>query len=259
MRFFTLYTLISTLILGFIFNNLPKEDIQIVDVKFRAQYFLLQRNLLQDMGSNLKIVWKGENRIYMALRIRNKIKDIFDDNGNKIDQIVTKKDTSYFYYIIKKDAKEGLMYKEDSKDNSGVVFKLDSMMKFLSIDSSSYKILELELNNPIEVVKHKEQKIEKYAFKKTSITDPDTIYRYYDRDLTNVDFTFSKLLDKKNNSKLVKTIFIFNQQPKAIAKTNEDIPKREMSWEMKTGKIDNLEKLNGYIQQFEVERKKLKP
>ncbi|TCC88039.1 hypothetical protein EZ428_20160 [Pedobacter frigiditerrae] len=183
------------------------------------------------MGHTSKIAFSGDKRLLIEERASLTTKDILDNNGKKIDEIVTKEDISYVVYVYQKGSKNGLSYHLDSfRQEKGIVFNVDSIIKGLSLDQQP--VLSIDLGKPIEVLKEKDVEIEKFLNSKKKPSDPDSIFRYYDRGLRNIDFSFSEKLDRQKNSKLVKTLFIYNQTNVLEGSKEYTTPRRVMETSM---------------------------
>lgn len=117
-------------------------------------------------------------------------------------------DTTFKYFIIRKNADIGLQYNDNF--NNASPFLLDSLLKEIGLHSSNLKVYSLKLGKPSKVERKQEGfEIEKYGNKKESSDDPDSVFRYYDKKLSETDFSFSHELDKQKRSKLIKTSFIY--------------------------------------------------
>ncbi|MFI5450571.1 hypothetical protein ACHMWN_00265 [Pedobacter sp. UC225_61] len=183
-------------------------------------------------------------------------KDILDNTGKKIDNVVTKQDTSYIVHVFQKGSKNGLSYHLDSfKEEKGIVFNIDSLLQTLGLDKQNMLLLNLDLGKPDKVIKEKNVVIEKFSFTKKSASDPDSAYRYYDRRLRNVDFSFSERLDKQKNSKLVKTLFIYNQTSGIDGPKKYTIPRRVMGTSMARVNL-NVDRIKEVFEKFRKEIEK---
>ena len=134
-------------------------------------------------------------------------------------------DTTYLYYVSKKDDSKGILYNAVAS-KAVMTYSKDSLIRALNFDEESLRIFSVKLPKPVETLKNKLGKIEVEKFdSKILETDADTIYRYFNDKLKKVDFTFSKNLDKEKDSKLSKTTFIYlkdnkpNSQPRIISHT----------------------------------------
>lgn len=131
-------------------------------------------------------------------------------NGNIHNEARQTNDTSYKYFIIKKDRNIGIVY-DSLRAGNKQHFKLDSLKIDLGINSENLEVYGVPLGIPSRVKKNaKSNKIEfeEYQSKKLK-NDADTIFRFYDDKLKKFDFSFSPLLDKEKGTKLVKSHFIY--------------------------------------------------
>ena len=124
-----------------------------------------------------------------------------DDDGPSIIKEIT-----YEYFVVKQDQKSGLWFKDTS--SPGTSYLLDSLLKSTNLDSANIKFNSIDFGTPTEIVKTKDGRIilEKfYTFKKDS-DSPDTVFRYYDYKLKDINFSLSPSLDKAKQSKLYRSI-----------------------------------------------------
>lgn len=210
------------------------DEIFVVNILADAQYFETTLREVKYIGSSTKIAYWGDYSMYIVTLLRQKTNDVYDKQTQTMTSTVIKTDTAYLYHVIKNGSKAGLVYGGDKVDTlKGKTFHLDTLFKYQGMNYDSYRGLSLDLGQPTETVNLSEtEKIEKYFYKKTKKGDPDSIYRYYDTRLKNIDFTYSPSLDKKSQSKLVRTRLIYNPTHDLIEGQNTFIPRREMNWSL---------------------------
>jgi hypothetical protein len=231
-----------------------KNKMQVIDVKSNGQFFNLEKMSLFNVGKKTRIIFKDNIEIYLSARVRFLKTNQIDINGEDI----MKGDTSYIVYVITKGFKTGLKYSLDNfKTDKGVTFDFDSLKNGLGLTKENLGSLNLELGNPTEIIKGKIT-LEKFAIKKTSPTEPDSIYRYYDDSLNEVDFSFSRKLDNEHKKKLFKTSFIFNKITKGVALPNNEIPRRENVWQFSLINSENTKKYLEIIEKFKLDNENLK-
>lgn len=227
------------------------NNIVLIEVVSDAQYFEIKEQKIKYIGSVTKIAFKENLKMYILLRKNYQTKDVYDDKKNTMTSTVVKVDTSFLYYVIKNGSKIGLVYGKSSENKfTGKIFQLDTLLKYQAMDSENYKGLSLDIGNPIETIKiNNNKKIEKYLYNKTKKSDPDSIYRYYDRNFKQLDFTFSNSLDKKEMSKLIRIQLVYNPMYDLINNNNTYIPRREINWLIRKGDYSN-EILLKYFKKF---------
>ena len=190
------------------FSNPNIED----NYKLTAINYIMDDRLIYNNGDidtnqhNFKIIFYKDITLYEVPEIQLKMFNSAKKNGVIINKVMPL-DTSYSYYLIKNGYKKGLKFTDINAKN-GNSFSGDSLLRALNIHPSLLGIYSVELGKPSEVKKERNREIEKY-FSKEIDSDPDSIYRYYDASLVNIPFTFSPLLDKRKNSKLFKTFFLY--------------------------------------------------
>lgn len=124
-----------------------------------------------------------------------------------------KPDTIFNFYVTEKNRSLGIRYNSiDSSD--GKIFAVDSLLKEHGIHSSMFGVYSLNLEKPSQILKLSQTiTVKKYLNKKLVNSDPDSIYRYFDSSLKDIEFTYSRALDSIEKNKLVETCFI-NIYPK---------------------------------------------
>ena len=156
-------------------------------------------------------------------------------------------DTTYRYFIVRGNDDIGLEYDNNIKNPKQ--FSLDSLLKDIGIHPSMFRVYNLELGTP-STIEHKGKhiRIEKFLNKKLVEEDPDSIYRYFDKRLIGINFSFSPSLDEKQNSKLFKTSFIDVYNGVDI---KNNIVRAELYVQFKEIKASNPKLLNNIIERYE--------
>jgi len=168
-------------------------------------------------------------------------------NGKNINtELVPTTDTTFKYFIVKNNDSIGLAYDSLTTLDKGKLFQLDSLLERLAIDKLNMKIFALDLGRATSIEQTGQSgKVEKY-FTKKSEGDADSIYRYYDKNFKDINFSFAPELDKLNKSKLYKTRFIYLPKDKSKAK-------QELICEIKEVQLTNKSKMMELMRRFEKE------
>ncbi|MCY1544836.1 hypothetical protein D9M68_807430 [compost metagenome] len=132
------------------------------------------------------------------------------------------------------------------------------MIEDVLIGKDGLNALNYELGQPLETKKYGRKLMEKFAIKKISVFDVDSIYRYYDKELNDIEFSFSPGLDAKKKSKLYKTLFIQNPIPKGVYSPDFEIPRREAVYELILIKGEDPLKYKKIIDRFKQDRATMK-
>ncbi|KRT18164.1 hypothetical protein ASU31_02470 [Pedobacter ginsenosidimutans] len=173
-------------------------------------------------------------------------------NDTLISELVPK-DTSSNFYIIQNGSKQGLKF-ESKNLKECTTFSLDSFLVERAIDPGNLNLFDLELNRPIATKKNRNQITETFTPPKLDAEYSDTIYRYFDKNLKWVKFSYSKRLDAEKNSKLIRTHFVtlYSDDPsKPAVKIRNDI-----IYEIKETHLNYSDKLMQLIEQFEKKKEK---
>lgn len=235
---------------------------QIVEVTSLGQGFNSKAKILVDFTNETKIVFKNEYRLYITGTVKNQTQDSLSADSNTLFSNVVKKDTVYFAYVTCKGCQFGLEYSiENFRSEKGIVFNVDSVLtdeltfSFSTVRNYS-KFFDYDWGTPVEVIKKGKTLIEKFAPPKKDHNSIDSIFRYYDKDLKDIDFTFSRRLDEQHKSKLCNTMMVANMLPKGIL-SEIDIPKRIYYHELKRSTYKNMDELNEIFEKFKKDKKEL--
>ena len=119
-----------------------------------------------------------------------------------------------------------------------------------------FGVYNLKLEKPTNIEKQSTNiVVEKYYKKKLREGDSDSIYRYFDKRLIGINFSFSPLLNKEKKSKLFKSSFINVYHGKDI---KDEIIRTEYYSEFKEIKISNIELLDNIVKKYEHDIKAIK-
>ncbi|WP_410220188.1 hypothetical protein [Pedobacter sp.] len=128
-------------------------------------------------------------------------------------------DTTFRYFVAKNNSDFGIEY--DNNLNRKNKVNMDSLLKEIGVHPSMFGAYKLDLGKPAKIEKQTTDiQIEKYLNKKLVEDDSDSIYRYFDKSLVEINFSFSPSLDKEKNSKLFKTSFIHTYNDKKVNRKN---------------------------------------
>ncbi|TKC06574.1 hypothetical protein FA048_15300 [Pedobacter polaris] len=219
-----------------------ESKITIVEFNSHGQAFSLDTKSIYNIGNSFEIIFQQDCKLYIVPQIEQYTKPAFDVNGKIIDVKIVKIDTSYMVFATKDNNNIGLQYTLNKfRTEKGISFPVDSLLNDLLIGPNNLKYFDYELGRPATVVRKNKIRIEKYPITKISPADSDTICRYYDKSLMEIDFSFSKKLDAKTNSKLYKKSFICNAIPKGVLYPDIEVPRRELYNEIIRVKEKNLD------------------
>ncbi|MFA6276500.1 MAG: hypothetical protein WC622_07110 [Pedobacter sp.] len=181
-------------------------------IKYTNAEKLFNKNqIINTKSGSFEIAYYKEYTLYNVSSVRLEV------DHSKTKDTVTKfipVDTIITYYVAKKNLNYGISY--DCFGNTKK-YPVDSLLKALAIHDSMKGIYSYVFGKRALIVRNKKTNnitLEKYDVKKKILTDPDTVYKYYDYNLKGINFSFSPTLDKQNNSKLWKILFVFTPQNK---------------------------------------------
>lgn len=170
-----------------------------------------------DINNEVRIAFYKDYILY-----RTSLTSTVDTNRNNeahiyLNEPVGKKVHSYF--VIKNGDQKGIVYGSTIRNRiiDVNIFLRDHGLNF---DGSSFFKMQLnrEPDTIIRDLKSKEIVMDKYAVKNKQHGQPDFVYRYYNKDLSGLQCSFNKPLDKKMNSKMWKISLIFVKSHNSGAK-----------------------------------------
>jgi hypothetical protein len=207
---------------------------------------------------NVRIVFKDNDRLYLVPKIKIYTKDVLNEKGQVIDNIVVKQDTVMLIYAMMSGNKKGLLYTlENFRNEAPTFFEAEETVQDLTISNDDLKTFSYQLGTPSQVIKKNSEMVQKFAIKKTSIADADSIYRFYDSKLNDIVFSFSEQLDKENESKLFKTVFVYGKISKEKSMVNLEIPRRETVYKIKRIYNFDIDLYKEIFEKFSTDIKKL--
>ncbi|MFD0939391.1 hypothetical protein [Pedobacter boryungensis] len=232
-------------------KNKRQNKIKILELTSSGEVYAMKDKAIRNINNSFKIVFKKNLKIYVCLYIKLHLKNILDKNGQVINDKVVGADTLYRFFVTRKGEKYGLKYNlETFETEKGTYFSVDSLLSDLLIGPADLKHFDTDLGKPTYVQKKGKVIVEAFAVHQSNL---DTIYRYYDSDLMDFDFSFSKRLDEQKKSKLFKTIFVFNSISKGSGISNPEIPRTEIFYEINKVKDKNVEKYEKIFNKYEKE------
>lgn len=160
-------------------------------------------------SSSFKIAHYNNWTLYEVQSIKGNVTTEFVGDSI-VNKMYPSKDFITRYFVIKNGAKTGIKY--DSLVTAlPRKFRLDSLLEMLTINEGNLKGFGMDQGKPTKVKIEGANDIvliEQY-FAKEGTSTIDSIYRYYDKRLNDIGFSFSKKLDSEKKSKLHKISYIF--------------------------------------------------
>lgn len=226
-------------LIAFVSSCMPvvKKEVEILDIKSNAQFFLFDKGKLEQVHRTVKKVSGEDFTMYIFMRKSSLIEDKIDSEGNIKAQILKRIDTSYIYYVIRKDGLTGKVYgKRNKRSANGEAFNLEDMLKTEGLNVEAFESYSSHLKKPIQVIKdHDGRLIKKYLVDRVTPEYPDSLYQMFDKRLTNVNFTFSKTVDELAQNKLVKITTVSNPTQVSLKGKIFNVPRRETNLEIAIG------------------------
>lgn len=245
------------------FKQTAPEKSTAYSIKFIhiAQDFKTDSGQLIEFADSMQIYFDGAYCIYKRPSLHVYAVNIFDKHGNFIGEKVTHQDTTYTYTIYKEKNKYGYLFdsitaSKPHKLNVDTFLRTTVNKGFNFLPGNSYRLTETKWSAD------KDTLFEQYfCADKKDVSYADSIYYYYDKRLTDVNFSLSIKLDSLKKSKLVRVRFIYNKIPKGKiynGKTFDfDTPRRELSYEIRKNIGGESPTLVNFINLFKSKEKEL--
>jgi len=233
-------------------------DKEITAINYCSYGFSIESGGLFEMKNNLQIAYYKDYVLYKVTTTN--ITDVIDHNISKdtLNTDINLSDTtgtkSFKYYVLKKGEPQGLVFDEHNKVK---VFNCDSLIRNQGLNFKEYNFFSLDLGTPDVTIRNKktnEIDVEKFANKIKGEDEPDSLYRYYNKSLENIDFSFSPQLDMKAKSKLCKIALVYNGNTNNMVK-QKNHSRRESFWKIE--RINPSKEFLVFFEKFIFEHKKL--
>ncbi|MBE9602374.1 hypothetical protein [Pedobacter sp. MC2016-24] len=203
------------------------------------QFLTVERNFhgqsVDSDSSSFKIAHYNNCTLYEVQSIKGNVTTEFVGDS-LVNKVYPSKDFITRYFVVKNGAKTGIKY-DSLVTNLPRKFPLDSLLEMLTINEGNLKGLGMDLGRPAKVKiegANDDVLIEHYFAKEGSSTI-DSIYRFYDKRLNDIGFSFSKKLDSEKKSKLHKISYIFlptkNKNGVLSARSKIDFEIKKISFE----------------------------
>ena len=227
-----------------------KDTILVVD--YSTYGFSYETGGLLEIENSIKI---AQYKDYLGYRLTTFKKsgksestdiDITDKSGVK----------TYRYFVIKKGSQNGLLFVEKQLPQ---VLEYKKFLGSEGLNFADLSFFQLNLGVPDKIERNKltnDIEIEKFGNKIKGDEEPDSLYRYYDKSLNSVSFSFNPAFDEKAKSKLWK-IGLMYKIPKKITKS-ETIQRKESYWKIEKSNSKDDDNFLKIFNQFIAEREKMK-
>lgn len=237
-----------------------KEELIIIDVKSSGMGFQPDRRMVT-LNASACIIFNNDIQVYIQPEHHLHVEDLKNSKGEIIDEKVKSIDTLHKVFVRKKHQAIGIEYNlEKIESVKGKTFDADSLWETLTFRKNMFKNSDnsKDKGKLVGTIEKDNIKIDQYALK-FEIGGIDSIYKYYDKSIRDIPYSFSERLDSVNNSKLFKVFAIANEIPKGIALPNMAVPRREFYHEMKVVKYTRNTKLyKAIIEKFKKDSERLK-
>lgn len=155
------------------------------------------------------------------------------------------------WFIYKQGSPYGHLLSSIQDTTSGTDLRVDSFVAKNVPKGKDFELPPDSLYRLVKSDKHekKGQLCERYALvKKQNEMLFDSIYYFYSSKLKNINFSFSKVLDKQKGMKLQKAVFIYNE---GFSPTpNTVLPKRKFLFEIKEHLPVNMQEVTRLIERI---------
>lgn len=203
---------------------------------YSFQFFTTDSGKLVTWKDSVNIYYRG-NYILFAIPHRfEKTRVNTGKNGNYIGETILKNEIWYSYLMYPKGDMYGSL-KDSLTSSKPRKVLVDSVLKFITYSSFPFYMSDNDILLRKTINEKTGTAIEKHIYKERKTASyPDSINYYFNKDLNNIDFSFSKLLDSTRRAKLVRVELITN--PSTDSATMKTIPRRTISFEIKNNSSD---------------------
>lgn len=229
------------------------EKIDMID--FSSYGFSFETGKIFEVKNKIGIAYYKGYILFKTTVITSKVQDTSMNTNIYLNDTTGTKSNMYFFF--KEGEKDGLMLNLNNKWNP---IKYDNFLNANGLDFGNYEFFKLELGKPDQVQinpKTKEIEIEKFANKLKGEGEPDSLYRYYNKNLSKVNFSFNPKFDKRAKSKLYKIGLIHYSTPKSKGKS-PDGKRRESFWKIEKSNSNDSVVYLGLFKRFLLERNRTK-
>lgn len=208
-----------------------EEDYEVITLRNSFDFTVEKGKPNYKDSLDVQVVTDGELKLFIIpMRHTTINQSIKETNGKKkVTNFVT-----YSYNFIEKGKEFGLRYDSLSAE-SGKRIKADSILTSLNIAPRDQEQNSDVSGKLVHSLYNKENGTlveEKYAGTQKGL---DSLYRFFDYSMKDVNFSLSPELDKKYGTKLVRITFLNNAKDTDSIKTNKDV----ISCQIMRGKLSN--------------------
>lgn len=153
------------------------------------------------------------------------------------------------YFMFRKNDKDGILFKSAAEGGGKMHLPVDSFLRDRAFGGTTFDMRNTHLfinssrqdQNPI---------IEKYVPRTVcDETMYDSVYFYFDSELNDVDYTFSKRLDSLTQKKLYMVRLLFNEKFSKTYKVT--VPKREVLFKLQKKSVPDPAEILSFVDRFE--------
>lgn len=209
---------------------------------------ILNNGKLENETDSLDVIEFESYFIYVIPKLTESYKASANHSGNVSDKAFVGDKISYKYLIAAKGNLYGDMY-DSLNAPTGKKTNIDTFLfqqGFLGCNF--YNAFSVKATDSLvqRTFLNKSNVLEKYVtVRRADESYNDTTYLYFTKDLTSIDFSFCKELDKAKNMKLYKSRFIFNKT--FNNKYSFPLPARELWYSIQRTTIKDKMKLIVFI------------
>ncbi|MEJ5996602.1 hypothetical protein WG904_19395 [Pedobacter sp. Du54] len=258
--------LMICMLLGFVFESKSQtragvSEVKVVDVLLNVQQFDFTSKSMMNIGNTLRFVYIDHFTMIISKRIGYFSNLSVDNKSGEVDQKLSRIDTTYMVHVFSNASNIGLKFNlANFREGHPKIIKKDSLLKHIGLNKENLAYFEMELGTPESAERCSDTLIERYSLAKHpgKINDkkneaPDSVYRYYSKNMNDIPFVISSKLDSLSSSKYFSSKIIFNPVFGAES-TSPAIPRRE--WGISITRVNNdqvliyqeiLRKFNGEI------------
>lgn len=246
--------LVFSLLMSFVHQQQhSKNDISVIE--FSSYSVAYHQGKAIPIKNNIEIAYYKDYLLYKTtLLLLNHVAD------TSIHTVIDLTDTSgvevHKYYVVKKGDSRGLVYDNLNKKKE---FNYSELLKHEGLRREDNPMFAVDLGKPAQIERNKftnDIEVERFENRFKGKHEPDSIYRYYSKDLVDIDFSFNPSIDQKMKNKFCKFLLVYHTKSNANEK-NAALARRETYWQFKKIKSKDTLLFQKYFDDFIIEREKI--
>jgi hypothetical protein len=247
---FLFFTVVILMLLGFISSNINSG---FRGIHFNGMFQFIEPGRVHPNRQSLDVFYSND---YLIARDRLNVysaKSSINPGSAQVSGGNLTLDTSYIYYICKRGEKFGLAFDSVSfRTGKPVPINVDSTIQSILGAPAFFYKLKSKGKDSVNIIRDdsKGLLLEKYAYRRREIQEPDSLYFYFTSQPLEISFNMKE--QRKDKMQLYKMRAICNAAPKGtFLNTNFDVKKFEYMFELTETEVP-MGEVSDLIQRFKM-------